>query len=411
MAKITDAWLRSTVGKPYSGKAELLVGDGLYARISPKGKITWVFRVSFAGKAIKQSLGKYPAMKLSEARDERDKRHELASEGIDPRAALRIQKTASPKTLNDVIDYWIEIHAKHNIQRWKTFAHMFDVDIRPYIGAYPINRLELVDYMACFNHARDRVGPKHSANLMSRLKSVITLGVRHGIVKYNVIHLLKKEDVGKPVSRKKGRQRDEGIGALWNAIDDAPIHPSNRNFLRIMFIFANRANELRLAKKSDFDFKRNLWTVPEENNKIRKKGGGEIVRPIPKMAQEILRIQFSYYPEHEIVFPPVNIDQDRPMSPSVVVAVGVKLADRIASLGYPRTTNHDMRRTARNVWEEMGVKHKVGEIMLGHVVHDGVTSNYLDYHYIPEQRVCYEKWCDYIQQQVLRAENKVVVNI
>lgn len=75
--------------------------------------------------------------------------------------------------------------------------------------------------------------------------------------------------------------------------------------------------------------------------------------------------------------PPVNTEQDRPMSANVPVDFGSKLADRIEELGFPRTTNHDMRRTARNIWESMGVPYHVAETMLGHKVHTGVQSHYL----------------------------------
>ncbi|CSA57514.1 integrase [Vibrio cholerae] len=87
--------------------------------------------------------------------------------------------------------------------------------------------------------------------------------------------------------------------------------------------------------------------------------------------------QFAIWPNHTMMFPPVNTEQDRPMSANVPVDFGSKLADRIEELGFPRTTNHDMRRTARNIWESMGVPYHVAETMLGHKVHTGVQSHYL----------------------------------
>lgn len=54
-----------------------------------------------------------------------------------------------------------------------------------------------------------------------------------------------------------------------------------------MLIFANRSNELRLAKKADFDLEKRVWTVPEENNKVRKKQGGAIRRAIPPLAEKL----------------------------------------------------------------------------------------------------------------------------
>lgn len=84
------------------------------------------------------------------------------------------------------------------------------------------------------------------------------------------------------------------------------------------------------------------------------------------------------------------------MSANVVVAIGKSLADAIEKTGYPRTTNHDMRRTARNFWEHSGFNPKVSEVMLGHKVHTGVAKHYLDYDYLEEQRECYEIWAEFV---------------
>lgn len=392
---ITDTWLRSVHGKPYNGKPEITYRDGVGVRISPKGKITWIYRVSFFGKPIKLKLGEYPSMKMRDALRERDAKADLVASGIDPRKGISID-AGKPTTLNDAIDYWIENHAKDNIKRWQSLKGMFDVDIIPYIGAYPIKQLELSDFMPVFQRAKKRVSPKHSANLMSRLKQVISYAVRHGLIQHNVISELKKKDVGLPTDVKRGRQSIDSVPVLWKAISSLTIHESNKNFLRLMTIFANRSNELRLAKKEDFDLDKMIWTVPEENNKTRKKDRREIRRAIPKLAVGIIQSQCEIWPDFKIMFPPVVVQKDRPMAESIPVDFGSKLAGRMKELGYPRTTNHDMRRTARNIWESMGVPYHVGETMLGHKVHTGVQSHYLDYDYIDEQREAYEEWCEII---------------
>lgn len=391
---ITDAWLRAKYRKPYDGEPEITYRDGLGVRISPKGKISWIYRVSINNKSIKMKLGEYPVLKISDALRIRDEKAMLALNGIDPRTKNNNESVeVTEKTINDLIDYWAEHHAKHNIKRWEMFVKMFDVDIRPHIGDVVASDLELTDCMPVFQLARDRVGPKHSANLMARFKQVLSYGVRHGLLKYNVLSELKKNDVGTTTSIKRTKQDEQGVKVLFHAISSLNIHESNKNFLRLMVIFANRSSELRLANKSDFDLNKRIWTVPEKNNKIRKKGGGTIVRAIPDLAAEVIQAQLEIWPELEILFPPVNVEQDRPMAANVPVGFGAALADKMESLGYPRTTNHDMRRTARNIWESLGIQHKVAEVMLGHKVHTGVQSHYLDYDYLKEQHEAYELWC------------------
>ncbi|EGQ9312669.1 site-specific integrase [Vibrio vulnificus] len=389
---ITDAWLRAVDGKPYSGPAEVNHRDGLGVRISPKGKITWVYRVTVATKAMRIKLGDYPAMKMRDALRERDKRAELVNLGLDPRKTKMREENSNVLTLNDVIDYWVDYHARDNVKQCDALYKMFRKDICPDLGMLPAKLLELTDFMPVFQKARKRVSAKHAANLMSRIKQVLSFAVRHGLLKYNVLRELKKTDVGEPTTQKKSKQDVDGVKALWKAIDEITTHESHKNFLRLMLIFANRSNELRLAKKRDFDLKKMVWTVPAENNKVRKKNGGAIRRAIPPLAEKIIREQMALWPTHRMMFPPVVSRLDKPMAANVPVDFGRKLADRIEELGYPRTTNHDMRRTARNIWESMGVPYHVAETMLGHKVHIGVQSHYLDYDYLNEQFKAYEDW-------------------
>ncbi|MFA0615539.1 integrase family protein [Vibrio splendidus] len=77
----------------------------------------------------------------------------------------------------------------------------------------------------------------------------------------------------------------------------------------------------------------------------------------------------------------------------------IKLADVIEMVGLPRASNHDMRRTARNIWEVKGVQN-VAETMLGHKVHRGVQSHYLDCDYLDEQREAYESWCKSVKPRI-----------
>ncbi|OEE41575.1 tyrosine-type recombinase/integrase [Vibrio anguillarum] len=391
---ITDAWLRATQGKPYKGKPEVTHRDGLGVRVSPKGKITWIYRVIYLSKPIKMKLGEYPAMKMRDALRERDKKAELVMLGVDPRIGVNLSEKALPSTIDDLIDYWVENHGKDNVKQWEALQKMFKTDISPYLGRHQAKHLELADFMPIFKKAKQRVSAKHSANLMARFKQVLSYAVRHGLLKYNVLSEVKKADVGVQTDTKKGKQNEAGVKALWKAIDDIAVHESNKNFLRLMMIFANRSNELRLAKKQDFDLDNLVWTVPEENNKIRKKQGGAIRRAIPPLAVEVIHNQFAIWPEFEIMFPPVNKGEDRPMSPNIPVEFGNKLADAIEAAGFPRTTNHDMRRTARNMWEAMGVPFHVAETMLGHKVHRGVQSHYLDYDYLSEQKEAYRDWSE-----------------
>lgn len=410
--KLTDAWLRAHQGKPYSGKPEITYKNGLGIRISPKGKISWIYRFLLKGKPTKMKIGDYPAMKIKEACEERDRLAELVQNNMDPRNKTAIRLVArDPVTMSQLIDHYAENTLQRKNMRWKAIASMLRTSVNPYVGDYDVSKLELADFVELLNRERERAGGKHSGRLLSRLKTLMTYGVRNGYLKYNVLTPLTVPDVGEVPQPRKVKLTDIEIGALWCKIQAMPYPMCIVNLFSLSMIFAPRTVELRMAKKSHIDWEKKVWIVPEENNKMRGKGGGDIVRPIPKLAEEILRRQIALYPEAEYLFPQYFVYKDAPIDSSTPIRQSAKLAEAMEKEGFTGTKNHDMRRTARNAWEKLKFPYHVSESMLGHKVHTGTQAHYVDYGYVDEQRECYERWCDYILEMKDLFEKNSVVSI
>ncbi|MGX8942144.1 Arm DNA-binding domain-containing protein [Symbiopectobacterium sp. Eva_TO] len=62
---LSDTKLRSLLGKSQGSRTELTDGDGLSARVSPKGAIAFQFRYRWNGQPQRLTIGKYPAMPIS----------------------------------------------------------------------------------------------------------------------------------------------------------------------------------------------------------------------------------------------------------------------------------------------------------------------------------------------------------
>lgn len=65
---LTDAKLRALYGKPYFGKTELSDRDGLSARVTERGTISWQYRYRRQGKAARLKFGCYLDLKLADAK-------------------------------------------------------------------------------------------------------------------------------------------------------------------------------------------------------------------------------------------------------------------------------------------------------------------------------------------------------
>lgn len=65
---LSDAWLRSVVGKERDKVLVKSDRDGLSVRVSPKGRVVFQYRYQWAGKGERLDIGTYPATGLKEAK-------------------------------------------------------------------------------------------------------------------------------------------------------------------------------------------------------------------------------------------------------------------------------------------------------------------------------------------------------
>ncbi|WP_017444659.1 Arm DNA-binding domain-containing protein [Gayadomonas joobiniege] len=65
---LTESWLKAQYGKAKTKELVKADRDGLCVRVSPKGKVTYSLRYSYAGGRKRVDLGSYPLMSLKEAR-------------------------------------------------------------------------------------------------------------------------------------------------------------------------------------------------------------------------------------------------------------------------------------------------------------------------------------------------------
>lgn len=73
-------------------------------------------------------------------------------------------------------------------------------------------------------------------------------------------------------------------------------------------------------------------------------------------------------------------------------------------LSIPPWTLHDLRRTLRTRWAELGIPREVAERYINHVsgVHSGIVAVYDRYSYMNEMRAAVEKWEQYLSRLLTR---------
>ena len=143
--KLTDIKIRSV--KSSEKRLQLADGKGLVLFIMPNGTKLWRYRYRYAGKANMLSLGEYPQITLSDAREERDRLAKLISNGVDPslnRKELKmIQKDSYDKTFEVLFEKWFSLwimgKSNKHTQRVKSFVKN---DVLPKIANYPVDTIK-----------------------------------------------------------------------------------------------------------------------------------------------------------------------------------------------------------------------------------------------------------------------------
>ena len=158
------------LAKPYKLSDE----KGLFLLIHPNGSKYWRFKYYFAKKEKLLALGVYPEIKLSEARDSRDKARKLLDAHIDPGEAKKTSKNMlllSAENSFEVIarewhlkflPTWTEDHAKRIITRLEN-------DIFPWLGTRSINEMtapELLSALRRMEYTNDEI-TSHSFHSMA----------------------------------------------------------------------------------------------------------------------------------------------------------------------------------------------------------------------------------------------------
>jgi len=93
--KLTDTQIRHA--KPREKQYKLTDGQGMYLLVKPNGSKLWRLEFSLNKKRNTHAIGKYPAIKLKDARKLLADAKELIANGIDPNTHRKTQKESTLK--------------------------------------------------------------------------------------------------------------------------------------------------------------------------------------------------------------------------------------------------------------------------------------------------------------------------
>lgn len=390
MGKLTDVQIRSWIkaGKPLA-KSD---GDGLTFTLSTAGTAAWTLRYSHGGRQKELTLGRYPDITLTKAREIATCKRAEVQQGVDVaamkrRAAFDAASAWTFKRLAEdyfkkAADYLADNTIKGRRQQLRDYVY-------PKIGNLPAASVSPVDIVAITESAAAK--SMHVARLvLIAIREVFAHGVARHVVTINPCAHIKAKAIigGRPDQRERVMLTDAEIGEMLSELDS--IGRQNALMVRILLATASRIGELVRAEWANVDFEKAEWTIPPEH----AKNGKQFVIPLAPMVA-------GWFAElHEMAFEsryvlPIRVrfngrEGDAHMEPTSLNAALNKLSKTLGGK-CRKFTPHDLRSTCRSHLGALGVDVLIAERCLNHSL-GGLVAVYDKHDYLAERRRALELW-------------------
>lgn len=406
-----------------TGNAERLAdGGGLRLDCQPTGTGWWRLRYRFDGKEGMLSLGVYPDVPLSLARQRRDEARALVAAGTDPSAARKADKVAQaarqtvealeaagealPGTFEAVAREWLAtVHeAKVSAGHAERTRIRFEQDAFPWIGARPLEAIDAPELLTVLRRVTARGAIETAHRLKDACGQVFRYGIATGACKRNPAADLRDALPPVPTRHLAAVVDPKQAGELLRAMGDYAGHPITRAALALSALLFLRPGELRQMEWAWVDLDGALVTIPAalmKRRKDEKANGAPHLVPLAPQAVAILRDLHPLTGAGRYVFPSLQT-KDRPMSENTVNVA-------LRRMGFDRetATAHGFRAMARTMAvERLGFDPQVIEAQLAHAVPDALGRAYNRTTFAEQRRELMTKWADYLDR--LRTGAQVV---
>lgn len=385
--------------------------DGLHLRVSKKGKVVFYIRYRFAGKAQEMDIGNYPAMTLKVARDKNIHYRGLIQEGVNPKTdkALSLNGDKQGISFFELTRMWYEKDAEKRLKNHIQARDDINNHIMHIVGSFPAGDIKTHKWLDILEVITEKT-PFTAHSILVLVRGIYSFGIRRRLLTDNpLLNITSKRDLGVNANVRERFLNNNEIKLLYFYIDNSKRIGCYKNalMLKLALYFGCRASELRLAKKTDFDFKKMIWTVPAENHKMGFKTKKPILRPIIKEFEgDIKGLMQLSSSEYLLTSSSTGSKHERVFWTTWPKRINLML-QRHGKDPIDSWSVHDLRKTIRTNMSSLAPPH-VAEIMLGHTL-GRVWGAYDKHDYIEEQRAAYKAWWDRLQFIVYGESNDNVI--
>jgi len=387
---LSDAKVRSA--KPSTKAVKLFDERGLYLEVSPSGGKWWRLKYRFDGKEKRLSLGVYPDVGLKDARARRDSARRLLSEGVDPSANRKAQRSTSSEHAANSFEViarewferyspnWVPSHASRIIRR-------LERDIFPWIGKAAVADLTPPQVLEVVRRIEDRGALETAHRALQNCGQVFRFAVATGRAERDATADVRGALPPVKAGHFSAVTDPAQVAEMLRVLDSYRGTVTVRCALRLAPLVFVRPGELRHAQWSDIDLEDAEWHYT-----VTKTNTPHIV-PLSRQAVDALSELEPLTGDGRYVFPSAR-SADRPMSDNAILA-----AMRRMGIEKSQMTGHGFRAMARTILDEvLGFRPDYIEHQLAHTVRDPNGRAYNRTAHLAERRKMMQAWADYLDE-------------
>lgn len=385
---LTDAACRAA--KPAEKPRKLSDSGGLYLFVSPSGTKTWRLDYAFQGKRKTASLGRYPGVKLVEAREERDRMKAEVAAGRDPMQRYNI-------TFEKVARDWFAA----NRSKWKSsyserFWRRIEQDILTSLGDRVVSEVQPQEILKLLREIEERDAIYTAKRICQMVSTIYRFAISEGHASSNPAENLMSALKPLPKREHRAALAESDLPEFFRRLRAYDGDETTKLGLAIVMHTFVRTNEIRYATWSEIDG--DVWRIEGD----RMKMGKTHLIPLSRQVQELLA-QLRELTGHTPWLLPGRDSNRKPVSENTLLYA-------LRNMGYHRTaTVHGFRGTASTILNESGKWNSDWiERQLAHVPKDQVRSAYNAAQWMDQRREMMQWYSDLLERNA--KEDKLSFN-
>ena len=350
--------------------------SGLSIRVTSTGVKSFAVRKFMNNKAVRTTLGHYPAMTIAQARDAARKALNTLSAGTNPNVVKKAQRMKTI-TLQEAMKDYIA-NCKHERRKDKTIRD-YQIIFNSYLSEWSTKELTSITTEMVKNKHK-KIGDKtiYRANATMRLlRAIFNFAIEESrdknngepLIKYNPVNLKKKW------YKEKAREniiRQNDLKDWFQAVQNLPNDKSNithknssetvRDYLVLLLFTGLRPGEGINLVWSNIDFKNKILSIKDTKNRRDHEIplGDYIIKLLEQRKQES---------EGEFVFPGNS-------SNKALVSANRQVKKVIKDSGVEFLL-HDIRRTFSTYAKNLKIDYLIIKKMLNHKFTDVTAVHYI----------------------------------